>query len=1139
MKFKLLLASFMLSMPVCALRAQGQPDNTVLSIERNSRDNTPRSVVFAADANWRAADAQKIFERYLGLRAGDNEMRLASSTTTRKKLTTYRYFQWYKGHKVADGAITLTAKDDRVRYMTGNFFAIDADMPATPGLAEPTALSKALAFVGADKYKWQDADAEQFIKNEYHKPDTSYYPHGELMWVENYRTGTGKTDGKLHLAYRFDIYAETPLSRQHVYVDAATGAILFSNPLIKHTAAVGGTLYSGSVNIVTAHIGANYRLYDSTRGNGVVTRNMRGGTSYTAATDFTTTTNIWPGATADSAAIDAHWAAERVYDYWDTVHARLSWDNLNGQLKQFVHYNTGYDNAFWDGTQMTYGDGSGLTGGGFTPLVSLDVTAHEIGHGVCEATCNLNYVSESGGLNEAFSDCWGATIENWANPLEADRVPKNIWKIGEEIGGGSPLRSMETPNAEGQPDTYRGTFWYNTVGCTPSGLNDNCGVHTNSGVLNKWYNLVVVGGTGVNDIGNSYAVTGIGMADAADILYQTELALVSSSEYADCRTASINAAVALFGPCSPQEQAVTNAWYAVGVGFYFVPCVPQIRFTQVVTNTTENANSIACPASRVLNIPIKATGPAIFGGSPVITVSDSGGTAINGVHYSMPALRTMTFTPGDTTTHYFPVTIFDNGALADNKDFYLRFTMDAAGTTTIMSPTNRVNHIFIVNDDKYPELGGTEYHQVRDSTVLSNRTSPFLSSANKAHTQYLLSPAEMLASGLRPNVPVSQLAFKVAVKNSTQPFTAFTVSMGNTGITNLSSNFITTGLTTVYTGDFSTYLGWDSLDFTTPFVWDGTSYVVVDVCFTNTSASASNDRVAGASGASTITAYNSSTTAVGSGCDLPYSALRTSTSKPIMRFKQVIAPAVVETVAASTRTWTVRTGQEVYFYAPTDTGVMVGLKSPTLDLGCVNTTLTAAGVGFTPLVSGAGVSRSLKEFSISPDQNATTTNYTATFYFTNAELGGASPSSLYIMKTDAATDAAITTANSQIVTPTLVRGANYTGFTGRFTGLSRYFLVDGILGVSDLNPAAFASIRVDNNPFTDKISVSYSFAADAKATARLYDVTGRVAYSSALTLAASGNKFVIDCSGLGLAPGAYILQVVTPSDVYNQKLIKQ
>src|SRR5690606_2023376 len=116
----------------------------------------------------------------------------------------------------------------------------------------------------------------------------------------------------------------------------------------------------------------------------------------------------------------------------------------------------------------------------------------------------------------------------------------------------------------GQPDTYGGQYWQNPNCGTPTQYNDYCGVHTNSGVLNHWFYRTVVGGSGTNDNGDSFNVSGIGMTKASNIAYRTlRFYLSSNSTFANARTGAIQAAVDLYGADGAEEQAVTNAWHAV------------------------------------------------------------------------------------------------------------------------------------------------------------------------------------------------------------------------------------------------------------------------------------------------------------------------------------------------------------------------------------------------------------------------------------------------------------------------------------------------------------------------------------------------------------------------------------------------
>ncbi|MFK7060703.1 M4 family metallopeptidase [Flavobacterium oreochromis] len=370
---------------------------------------------------------------------------------------------------------------------------------------------------------------------------------------------------------------------------------MFKTNTMAFVTANAATRYSGSQSIETSLSGSSYILSEAGRGNGIQTYNMKKGTSYASAVNFTDADNNWTATeynntNKDNAALDAHWGAEKTYDYWKNVHGRNSYDNAGAKINSYVHYSTNYDNAYWDGSRMTYGDGSGTY---FDALTALDVCGHEIGHAVCSNTSNLVYQNESGAMNEGFSDIWGACIENYS------QVNKQIWLIGEDIerrSGHLALRSMSNPNSEGQPDTYKGTNWY-------SGTGDSGGVHTNSGVLNYWFYLLSIGGSGTNDIGNAFNVTGITIAKAEKIAFRTESVYLSSnSNYANARTGAIQAATDLYGAGSPEVIATTNAWYAVGIGAAYSggtsdTTAPTTPTNLVASGTTSTSTTLSWTAS--------------------------------------------------------------------------------------------------------------------------------------------------------------------------------------------------------------------------------------------------------------------------------------------------------------------------------------------------------------------------------------------------------------------------------------------------------------------------------------------------------------------------------------------------------------
>ncbi|MCL3853310.1 M4 family metallopeptidase [Parabacteroides sp. GYB001] len=464
------------------------------------------------------------------------------------------FTQYYKGIKVEGSQYHVHYKDDVAESINGNFRTITAT-DVVPGISERTALANALAYVGAESYMWENEENEAWLKKEQQDSTATFYPKGELVIYFS--------DSIPILTYKFNIYANKPLSRNYVYVNADDGKVEGKNSLIYQVAGSASTRYSGVRNIETQSASGGFRLHDYSRGSGIKTYNLSGRSNYAdidyVDNDNNWTATEWHNANNDDAALDAHWGAEMTYDYFKKIFNRNSYDNRGSVLLNYVNAtltNFGYNNnnnAFWDGQRMTYGVGTT-----WDAVTSLDVIAHEISHGITSSTANLVYQNESGALNEGFSDIWAACVENYAKSGSGN----NIWRIGEDIMSGA-LRYMDNPKMGGQPDTYQGANWH-------TANTDHGGVHTNSGVLNHWFYLLSVGGSGTNDLGNSYAIQGIGIDKAAKIAYNTLTKyLTSNSNYSQACNYSIMAATSLYGVDSEEVIQVTDAWYAVGVGSGF------------------------------------------------------------------------------------------------------------------------------------------------------------------------------------------------------------------------------------------------------------------------------------------------------------------------------------------------------------------------------------------------------------------------------------------------------------------------------------------------------------------------------------------------------------------------------------------
>lgn len=257
--------------------------------------------------------------------------------------------------------------------------------------------------------------------------------------------------------------------------------------------------------------------------------------------------------TGDTAVDEAYDGAGATYDLFYEIYERNSIDDRGMRLDSTVHYGMNYDNAFWNGNQMVYGDGDGDLFNRFT--IAIDVIGHELTHGITQYEANLTYRDQPGALNESFSDVFGTMVKQRALNHQASEAD---WLIGEGLFtsnvNGDALRSMKAP----------GTAYNDPViGKDPQPAHmrdyakvsyDNGGVHINSGIPNHAFYLVAT------EIGG-YAWEKAGMIWY--IVLRDRLS--SRAQFQDAANMTYQVAAELYGNGSTEQQAVKNGWNGVGI----------------------------------------------------------------------------------------------------------------------------------------------------------------------------------------------------------------------------------------------------------------------------------------------------------------------------------------------------------------------------------------------------------------------------------------------------------------------------------------------------------------------------------------------------------------------------------------------
>ncbi len=487
------------------------------------------------------------------------DVRVTRTETDALGLTHVRVQQTVDGVPVWGAESALHLRDGQVYAWGGDLYPDAVGARTAPALGAAASVEAAKRALGPVEYRRSTA------------PDALA---DGIDWTPRSRLVVFPHDDDFRLAYHVTLYVESPSpANWEVFVDAQSGREIHRYnsihtvdaapeagvPYARRASAslwagpetgTGASLFGGTYTLPTFLSGGAYYLYDTTRGPQYIrTMSSNGGNSLPGSY-VTDADNSFSA----SAAVDAHYGAVSTFDYYKNTHGRSSYDGNNAAITSTVNYDdvpggAGYNNAFWNGQQMVYGDGDGST---FRALVDLDIAAHELSHAVTEATGGLIYQKESGALNEAFSD------------IMAVMVDRNDYLVGENSYtpgvSGDALRYLDDPTRGGQPAHYDDRLYPGS--CSPARTNDYCGVHSNSGIANKQAYLMIAGGTF-----RGVAVGAVGRGVTEKVWYRAMASyFTSSTTFAGARQGTIQAATDLYGAGSSQVASVTNAWAAVGVG---------------------------------------------------------------------------------------------------------------------------------------------------------------------------------------------------------------------------------------------------------------------------------------------------------------------------------------------------------------------------------------------------------------------------------------------------------------------------------------------------------------------------------------------------------------------------------------------
>ena len=447
----------------------------------------------------------------------------------------------------------------------------------------------------------------------------------------------------------------------------------------------------------------------------------------------------------------------------------------------------------------------------------------------------------------------------------------------------------------------------------------------------------------------------------------------------------------------PSDRTIAAATHGRGLWTTTVPSVstPDVQFQNPAASATESTTFISgCRGYTDYTANMVILNPPT--GNAIVTLAvASGATATPNVDYAIttngsfisPSM-TLTFPNGSTTPQPFTIRVYDDAAVESPENFTLNYSI--SGASNAQPGTSNQTFTFTINDNDAPPLASFSGNFLVGS-YNANLTfsTPLRSNLQKFRLQALFTASELVTAGITSAANITSMTFRVVTKNSTQPYTGFTIGMANTLATNLGSGFLSSPLTQVYSGNYSSLVGNNLFTFTTPFAWDGTSNIVINFCFDNPAADALSDITEGNSAplGTGISASTFSNSVIGTGCTLP--AASVSDYRIHATFAASVAGKGVSTALNSSKTAYLGPNDDVYFYDGSG-NVMARIKNLTaFDYGCTQVVIDRAGTTSSQFWNNSPANFLLsKTFKVIPTNATTTGSYQVTLYYNGVEVSG-------------------------------------------------------------------------------------------------------------------------------------------------------
>ena len=529
-------------------------------------------------------------------------------------------------------------------------------------------------------------------------------------------------------------------------------------------------------------------------------------------------------------------------------------------------------------------------------------------------------------------------------------------------------------------------------------------------------------------------------------------------------------------------------------------------------------------------------------GNAAVTLNVSGGTAVRGVDYDFTTngdfvnpSANLTFADGIVSEQPVTIRVYDDAELETQESFTITYSVSGT-TNAVAAPSSQSFTFFISSDNDRSPVVPTIGSVTVGNGSYGSYIQPFRGSFAKSRSQYIYTAAELLAAGVKPGT-INMLGFNVTSKGSTIPYTGFSIALKHTTASTISGGF-ETGTQLCYTGNYSTILGENIINFNTNnFTWDGTSNLLVEICYSN-----ADNTTTGDDNVTTNTTTDQkgvwARTATGpAGCDIT-TGLFGSITGPIYVRPNIILPSTIgneiEIGLNAAKQEFISGAGNYHFYTPV-TGKIIGkVSSATASIECAAMTIFAAGNTWQSFFAGP---RSQKVVNITLAANPSAT-YSLSLYFTADELNGKTPGAVKIAGTTAATLAGADASNSTVyATSFTTYGTTGYVFTATVNGAGKFFLAEANI-TSIRNPSQQANfVKLLQNPISASIPLSISNQSRVNIEATLFTNNGQLLQRWNLGRA-DGNR-QLPLKGGALPAGVYILRIDAGTKTQSIKLTKQ